>query len=51
MILGFGGLGFMAYPIAARTMHARRENLKATIAALSDRLALTDVSEAVAVAG
>jgi hypothetical protein len=32
-----------AYPIAARTMQARRENLKATVAALSDRLALTDV--------
>jgi hypothetical protein len=32
-----------AYQIAARTMHARRENLKATIAALSDRLALTDL--------
>jgi len=31
-----------AYPIAARTMQARRKNLKATIAALSDRLALTD---------
>lgn len=32
-----------AYPIAARTMQARRENLKATVAALSDRLALTNV--------
>jgi hypothetical protein len=32
-----------AYPIAARTMQARRENLKATVAALSDRLASTDV--------
>jgi hypothetical protein len=32
-----------AYPIAARTMQARRENLKATVTALSDRLALTDV--------
>jgi cell division protein FtsB len=31
-----------AYPISVRTMQARRENLKATIAALSDRLALTD---------
>ena len=40
-----------AYPIAARTMHARRENLKATIAVLSDRYALTDPSEAIAVAG
>jgi hypothetical protein len=27
-----------AYPISARTMQARRENLKTTIAALSDRL-------------
>ena len=33
-----------AYPISVRTMQARRENLKATIAALSDRLALTDGS-------
>jgi hypothetical protein len=32
-----------AYPIAARTMQARRENLKATVAALSDRLGLTDI--------
>ncbi len=32
-----------AYPVAARTMQARRENLKATVAALSDRLAFTDV--------
>jgi hypothetical protein len=32
-----------AHPIAARTMQARRENLKATVAALSDRLALTNV--------
>jgi hypothetical protein len=39
------------YPIAARTMHARRENLKATIAALADHHALTDLSEAIAVAG
>jgi cell division protein FtsB len=31
-----------AYPISVRTMHARRENLKATIAVLSDRLALID---------
>jgi hypothetical protein len=38
-----------AYPILAKTMQARRENLKATIAALSDRLALTDVPEAIAV--
>jgi hypothetical protein len=33
-----------AYPMSVRTMQARRENLKATIAALSDRLALTDDS-------
>jgi hypothetical protein len=33
-----------AYPISVRTMQARRENLKTTIAALSDRLALTDGS-------
>ena len=32
-----------AYPIAARNMQARRENLKATVTALSDRLALTNV--------
>lgn len=32
-----------ACPIAAKAMQARRENLKATVAALSDRLALTDV--------
>jgi hypothetical protein len=32
------------YPISVRTMQARRENLKATIAALSHRLALTDDS-------
>ena len=31
-----------AYPISVRTMQARRENLKATIAVLSDRLALID---------
>ena len=30
------------YPVSARTMQARRENLKATIAALWDRLALSD---------
>ena len=41
----------IAYPIAARTMHVRRENLKATIAVLSDRYALTCSSEAFAVAG
>jgi hypothetical protein len=40
-----------AYPIAARTMHARRENLKTTISVLSDRYALSDLSEAIAVAG
>jgi hypothetical protein len=33
-----------AYPISVRTMQARRENLKTTIAALSNRLALTDGS-------
>jgi hypothetical protein len=33
-----------AYPISVRTMQARRENLRATIAALSDRLALNDGS-------
>src|ERR1700694_1450574 len=33
-----------AYPISVRTMQARRENLRATIVALSDRLALTDGS-------
>jgi hypothetical protein len=32
-----------AYPLAARTMQVRRENLKATVAALSDRLASIDV--------
>jgi anti-sigma-K factor RskA len=32
-----------AYPISARTMDARRKNLKATVAALSDRLALSEV--------
>ena len=32
-----------AYPILARTMQARRENLQATVAALSDRLALTEL--------
>jgi len=37
-----------AYSILARTMQTRRENMKTTIAALSDRLALTDVSEAIA---
>jgi hypothetical protein len=31
-----------AYPISVRTMTTRRNNLKATIAALSDRLAITD---------
>jgi hypothetical protein len=31
-----------AFPIAARTMIARRDNLKATIAALSERLAEVD---------
>ena len=40
-----------AYPIAVRSMHARRENLKATIAVLSDRYALSDPSGAIAVAG
>ena len=30
------------YPNSVRTMTARRDNLKATIAALSDRLAMTD---------
>ena len=39
-----------AYPISVRTMQARRENLKATIAALSDRLALTDDAPAQRVA-
>jgi hypothetical protein len=34
-----------AYPISARMMQARRENLKATVAALSERLALTDLPE------
>lgn len=33
----------LAYSIAARTMQACRENLKATSVMLSDRLALTDV--------
>jgi hypothetical protein len=32
------------YPMSVRTMRARRKNLKATIGALSDRLALTDDS-------
>jgi hypothetical protein len=32
-----------AYPILVRTMQARRENLQATIAGLSDRLALTEL--------
>jgi hypothetical protein len=32
-----------AYPILARTMQGRRENLQATVAALSDRLALTEL--------
>ena len=31
-----------AYPISVRTMTARRENLKATIAVLSERLAKVD---------
>lgn len=31
-----------AYPISARTLDARRENLKATVAALIDRLALSE---------
>ena len=39
-----------AYPISVRTMQARRENLKATIAALSDRLALNDDAPAQRVA-
>ncbi len=39
-----------AYPISARTMQARRENLMATIAALSDRLALIDHSATQSVA-
>ena len=39
-----------AYPISVKTMQARRENLKATIAALSDRLALTDDAPAQRVA-
>ena len=34
-----------AYPILARTMEARRENLTSTIAALSDRLANIDQLE------
>jgi hypothetical protein len=34
-----------AYPISARMMKARHENLKATVAALSERLALTDLLE------
>jgi hypothetical protein len=38
-----------AYPISARTMQKRRENLKATIAALSDRLQSTGVSGTIAV--
>jgi hypothetical protein len=33
-----------AYPISVRTMEARRVNLRATIAALSHRLTLTDSS-------
>ena len=39
-----------AYPISVKTMQARRENLKATIAALSDRLALNDDAPAQRVA-
>lgn len=33
-----------AYPISARMMEARRQNLKATVAALSERLALMDLA-------
>jgi hypothetical protein len=34
-----------AYPISARMMESRRENLKATVAALSERLASIDLSK------
>lgn len=39
-----------AFPISARTMIARRDNLKATIAALSEQLAKVDQSSAQMVA-
>ena len=41
--LSRGEPSHFAYPILARTMQARRENLQATVAALSDRLALTQL--------
>lgn len=34
-----------AYPISARMMESRRENLKTTVAALLERLALMDLAE------
>ena len=44
--LGLGGVrkpAPFAYPISAMTMEGRRENLKVTVAALLDRLALSEV--------
>jgi hypothetical protein len=42
---GVHDLSHFAYPIMAKTMVARRENLRATIAALEQRLAQNDPAQ------
>jgi hypothetical protein len=43
--VGVRDLSDFAYPIMAKTMIARRENLKVTIAALEQRIAETDPAQ------